>query len=851
MPKQNIVLNNWIGGENRGVEEHVQPNELSRMYGFTHTDGTLRSSKGVTPFVTDSTNVDYAYINNYQYYKWLSPSGTRYDIRQSNGMIIFDTGAAQNRWRPIYGSYVASQAGLTSFQPFGERLFFSDYWSGIGKHPTPTSLRNMAWWDGFYYATGTVTCAAGTTVTGVGTANFPGVRCGDRLYIFDAVSSPWHGPYIVKDINQIITIANGDGADTFTVTYGGETSDPVAYNVSAADLQTELGTVTTIGTHTNYAGATVPNVAVTGSAGGPYTIRFIGSKFQSDSLTAVTATGTGCTATMSYTLTIDTNGPTETSQDYMIARTHLAGLRAPAGLEDVSIAAAASGSFATAGTYGFASTWKNKTTGARSNPTYHTSAAGVYGVAVDVGQKVVVYDPNMYTAGSGAQGDIWEIWRETTAGSGVYYLVKEVYRDQVGYATPDTVDVTGAETPGTEPLTANRDQPPIGGKLFAWNGYLWTYHVERINTGDNAWTTGNYYNRLYWSAYNNPEYWDDGLEYGVISPADLSDPYTGGMLQLKDAGNPIMELAVEGGVSGEALYTNLLIMTRYGPFHRFAGYNHDSWMFNSGAVSSDCTSAQCAVSNADLIGWWSSNGPCVKANSASTNEVIPIYRKLFPQETRAFAEVSPRYQSSVSGVRYRDTFVWAHTEDGSYNTSLVFYHIPSGTWFTDSASGSGLSQNRSIHTLSTAIGNTAASYYEREYLYICDTNGIWIYDLPVSSATHFNGVSGGFKCLAKTGFITVGDPYTPEKIIDLEFCFNKPVTQQTVTVTVYDAETGAALKTADTLTLAAGANTGRHVKQIKLGGVRARAFQIEISGTFTAQVVCYWIRATVTRGGQE
>jgi hypothetical protein len=55
---------------------------------------------------------------------------------------------------------------------------------------------------------------------------------------------------------------------TFTLTFGGYTTAGIAYNATAAVVQTALEALTSFGTG---------NVTVTGSNGGPYTVTFVGS----------------------------------------------------------------------------------------------------------------------------------------------------------------------------------------------------------------------------------------------------------------------------------------------------------------------------------------------------------------------------------------------------------------------------------------------------------------------------------------------------------------------------------------------------------------------------------------------
>jgi hypothetical protein len=97
---------------------------------------------------------------------------------------------------------------------------------------------------------------------------------------------------------QVATMSTAGGAatgGTFTLTFDGATTAPVAYNVSAADLQTALRAIPTIN------GA---NVGVTGSAGGPYTITFAGT-LANKSVTLIQATTALVTGPGSpYTMTV-------------------------------------------------------------------------------------------------------------------------------------------------------------------------------------------------------------------------------------------------------------------------------------------------------------------------------------------------------------------------------------------------------------------------------------------------------------------------------------------------------------------------------------------------------------------
>lgn len=70
---------------------------------------------------------------------------------------------------------------------------------------------------------------------------------------------------VASALVQTATITGGAG--TFTLTYNGATTTSIAYNATAATVQTALTALSTIGAN---------GVTVTGSAGGPYTVTFAG-----------------------------------------------------------------------------------------------------------------------------------------------------------------------------------------------------------------------------------------------------------------------------------------------------------------------------------------------------------------------------------------------------------------------------------------------------------------------------------------------------------------------------------------------------------------------------------------------
>jgi hypothetical protein len=84
---------------------------------------------------------------------------------------------------------------------------------------------------------------------------------------------------------QTLTITGGPTGGTWTGTYAGQTTGAIPFNATAATVRTALEALSTIG---------VGNVSVTGSAGGPYTVTFIGT-LAGANLAQMTASGAGLT----------------------------------------------------------------------------------------------------------------------------------------------------------------------------------------------------------------------------------------------------------------------------------------------------------------------------------------------------------------------------------------------------------------------------------------------------------------------------------------------------------------------------------------------------------------------------
>lgn len=94
--------------------------------------------------------------------------------------------------------------------------------------------------------------------------------------------------------SQQVELTGGPTGGTFTMTFGANTTAGIAYNASAATLQTALEGLASIG---------AGNIGVVGLAGGPWTCTFQGSLAKTN-VAALTGSGAGLTGVGTQTLTV-------------------------------------------------------------------------------------------------------------------------------------------------------------------------------------------------------------------------------------------------------------------------------------------------------------------------------------------------------------------------------------------------------------------------------------------------------------------------------------------------------------------------------------------------------------------
>lgn len=105
----------------------------------------------------------------------------------------------------------------------------------------------------------------------------------------------------VNEVN-VVTISGGPTGGTFTITVNGQTTSGIAYNADAATVQTALEALSNVAPG---------DVAVTGSAGGPYTLTWGGALANTDlTVTSSGASLTGGTTPAATTTTTQGGGIT-------------------------------------------------------------------------------------------------------------------------------------------------------------------------------------------------------------------------------------------------------------------------------------------------------------------------------------------------------------------------------------------------------------------------------------------------------------------------------------------------------------------------------------------------------------
>ncbi|WP_052336142.1 hypothetical protein [Mycobacterium canetti] len=136
-------------------------------------------------------------------------------------------------------------------------------------------------------------------------------QVGNKQWLLD---EPTFKPNVTLDIStfsqneaQLVTITGSPTGGTFTLTYAGQTTAGIAYNAAASAVQSALAALSTVG---------AGNVSVSGSAGGPYTVTFLGALGSQD-VALLTASGAGLTGGTSPGVTVATVTPAHYANGYI------------------------------------------------------------------------------------------------------------------------------------------------------------------------------------------------------------------------------------------------------------------------------------------------------------------------------------------------------------------------------------------------------------------------------------------------------------------------------------------------------------------------------------------------------
>lgn len=122
----------------------------------------------------------------------------------------------------------------------------------------------------------------------------------------NATTKLWEPYAAVTNEVQTLTVTGGPTGGTFTITFSGQTTAAIAYNATAAAVQTALEALSNVNPG---------DIKVTGNAGGPWTLTF-GGQYLGDNVASVTTTETFTGGTSpDITIATTTAGGSATASD--------------------------------------------------------------------------------------------------------------------------------------------------------------------------------------------------------------------------------------------------------------------------------------------------------------------------------------------------------------------------------------------------------------------------------------------------------------------------------------------------------------------------------------------------------
>lgn len=201
-----------------------------------------------------------------------------------------DTGANLQTFTLTWNSYTGPSSGslhmgnasisaihlalINDLSGFGPSANFSEFWS-VGTKRLPISyIGPLFGFDSYLVLANNVSGCSGTIALPV------------------TIVTVGRGAVAAVNEVQVVTLTTAPTGGTFTLTLGANTTSAIAYNASAATVQTALQALASIG---------AGNVTLTGSAGGPWVLTFVSGKAGTD-VGAIVGNGLALTGGTSQTL---------------------------------------------------------------------------------------------------------------------------------------------------------------------------------------------------------------------------------------------------------------------------------------------------------------------------------------------------------------------------------------------------------------------------------------------------------------------------------------------------------------------------------------------------------------------
>ena len=633
---------------------------------------------------------------------------------------------------------------------------------------------------------------------------------GDRIYVDTAAATNrWRPIYYIGASAQTKDVGFAPwGVRLYMSVYDARMTRWDAFYYSTGTIKPD-GTTTVPGTNTLWTTGAVRKgdslfVQIGSVWYGPYYVTAIGTE-TSLTTSAVVQTAAGV------------------ASDYIIVRTHPAGILTPTGT--ITATAVGSGGSLTAGDYKFAVTYANSVTGFESEPVYISGTVSC--VATD---SVTIAAYGTGPTGSGLQADQFKVYRTKPFGAR-YYLAETASRDQAGYLFASTVTVDGADTALGAELEIGHTPPPYMRGLFQWNNRLYGKGLTQVHsTGDTYVTTGADVNQLCLSTLNSPEYWPRN-QWDADDPFDI-DVLAGGFISVGQPGIEIRGLLGDGGSAGagDTRGSSLLIIKESGLSYRWYGMDWSDFELDE-AFETTCPSSHTADSREGKLFWCSRKGPVGIESGA--RDVVPLYQKLFPIASRDFESLNTAASlGNLRGVVWRDWYLlsWRETT-ATANNRAALLHIPSGTLTTLD------NTTNPLDAIAFSVWNGPGDANEVYYGVDSATPTIWRLAAKTSSNTYWTPISTTGIAHSYITPMFYGRPEELRKIKHLKqvwICFQRPAADQTITLTaLIDGGTSG---TAQSQTLTTAGSVARKWLRF-VGTEHGSAIQIKISGTFTVPVV--------------